>query len=90
MQQHQGGCPKFRRDPNDNDDQEEMIYLWQSDVHRQIALGDALTTAVKKFETKELEGLVKNQYEVVVAPNIEEEDFVLIYLSYDNRGLGKT
>lgn len=80
-QQHRGGCPKFRRDPNDVDDEEEMSYsatLWQADVDTQMALSDAVTMAVEKFETKELEGLVKNEYEVVTAPNIEAEDFVLV------------
>jgi len=80
---HRGACPKFRRDPNDVDDDDDygMSYsatLFQADVDTQCALADAVTMAVEKFETKELEGLVRNEYEVVATPQIDADDFVLV------------
>lgn len=80
---HRGNCPSFRRDPNDidDDDTDDLSYsaqLFQADVDTQMALADAVTMAVEKFETKELEGLVKNEYEVIATPQIDAEDFVLV------------
>ncbi|TGZ77480.1 hypothetical protein EX30DRAFT_344122 [Ascodesmis nigricans] len=68
-----------RRDPNDVDDgiaDEEPVL--QTEVATQLALSHAVSAAVEKFETKELNNLVKNEYEVIGTPSIDIDDFVFV------------